>query len=118
MWATTHIKRKFFASLRTTSRCEALHAQLGRFVESESRLSELLHHFNRCMDFLRNKEVEVDLKSTCGFPMMQTHFEALERSVALVYTREVFYIFRSLLLKASTVKVVDWKETKPLLSML
>ncbi|XLS71028.1 hypothetical protein HN51_027893 [Arachis hypogaea] len=37
--------------------------------------------------------------------------QALERSGASVYTREVFYLFRSLLLKASSVIIVDWRET-------
>ncbi|KAJ1431093.1 Zinc finger, SWIM-type [Sesbania bispinosa] len=30
MWATTYITGQFFAGLRTTSRCESLHGQLGR----------------------------------------------------------------------------------------
>ncbi|KAL4300121.1 hypothetical protein AHAS_Ahas17G0169200 [Arachis hypogaea] len=33
-WATAYIRGRFFAGIRTTSRCESLHAKLGRFVES------------------------------------------------------------------------------------
>ncbi|KAL4393724.1 hypothetical protein AHAS_Ahas02G0080600 [Arachis hypogaea] len=36
-WATAYIRGRFFAGLRTTSRCESLHAKLGRFVESRFR---------------------------------------------------------------------------------
>ena len=111
MWATAHMRGRFFAGLRTTSRCEALHSQIGRYVQSGYSLREFLHHFKRCLGFLRNNEREADYKSLSGFPVMQTQLQVLERSAALVYSREVFYIFRSLLLKTSTVKVVAWKET-------
>ncbi|RYR25559.1 hypothetical protein Ahy_B02g059366 [Arachis hypogaea] len=62
------------------------------------------------MGLLRNNEAEADYYTSYGFPIMQTQVQALERSDATVYTREVFYLFRSLLLKASTVIIVDWRE--------
>ncbi|XP_057755844.1 protein FAR1-RELATED SEQUENCE 6-like [Arachis stenosperma] len=34
--STTYIRGRFFAGIRTTSRCESLHAKLGRFVESRT----------------------------------------------------------------------------------
>ncbi|XP_072058266.1 protein FAR1-RELATED SEQUENCE 12-like [Arachis hypogaea] len=33
-WVTAYIRGRFFAGIWTTSRCESLHAKLGRFVES------------------------------------------------------------------------------------
>ncbi|XLT24914.1 hypothetical protein HN873_056206, partial [Arachis hypogaea] len=33
-WTTAYIRGRFYAGLRTTSRCESLHTKLGRFVES------------------------------------------------------------------------------------
>ena len=111
MWATTHMRGNFFASLRTTSRCEGLHSQIGRYVDSGYNLTEFLVQFNRCLDSIRNNEVEADFRSAFGFPVMQTHLEALEQSAAKVYTREVFLIFRSLLKKVSSMKIGFWKET-------
>ncbi|XLR43818.1 protein FAR1-RELATED SEQUENCE 5-like [Arachis hypogaea] len=111
MWATAHMRGKFFAGLRTTSRCEALHSQVARFVKSGYSIKEFLHHFRRWMGLLRNNEAEADYYTSYGFPIMQTQVQALERSGASVYTREVFYLFRSLLLKASSVIIVDWRET-------
>ncbi|KAJ1380127.1 Zinc finger, SWIM-type [Sesbania bispinosa] len=37
MWATTHIRGNFFASFRTTSRCEGMHSQVGRRVLERAR---------------------------------------------------------------------------------
>ncbi|KAJ1403212.1 Zinc finger, SWIM-type [Sesbania bispinosa] len=34
MWATTHLRGKFFGGFRTTSRCEGLHSELGKFVNA------------------------------------------------------------------------------------
>ena len=51
------------------------------------------------------------MNSTYGFPVMQTELQALEWSAAVVYNKEVFFMFCFVLKKASTVKVVDWKET-------
>jgi hypothetical protein len=48
MWATSHIRGKFFGGFRTTSRCEGLHAKIGQFVNYRNNLTEFLQHFNQC----------------------------------------------------------------------
>ncbi|RYR68377.1 hypothetical protein Ahy_A03g014875 isoform A [Arachis hypogaea] len=105
MWATTHIRGKFFTGLRTTSRCETLHLQVARFVKSGCSIKEFLYHFCWWMGLLRNNEAKADYYTFYGI------VQVLERSGATVYTREVFCLFRSLLLKASSVIIVDWRET-------
>ena len=47
MWAATYMRGKFFAGFRTTSRCEGLHAQLGRWStyilkQNQERSSEVV----------------------------------------------------------------------------
>ena len=42
MWATAYIRRNFFAGFRITSRCEALHARVGKFVKSRHSLTKFL----------------------------------------------------------------------------
>ena len=32
MWATPHLRGKFFAGFRTTSRCEGLHSPLAKYL--------------------------------------------------------------------------------------
>ncbi|RYR05492.1 hypothetical protein Ahy_B06g085355 isoform E [Arachis hypogaea] len=55
--------------------------------------NEFLHHFRRWMGLLRNNEAEADYYTSYGCPIMQTQVQALERSGASIYTREVFYLF-------------------------
>jgi hypothetical protein len=95
MWATAHIRGNFFASFRTTSRCEVLHSQLGKYVNFQNNLLEFLHHYFRCLSFMRYKEVEADFSSIHGEIVMQTEFHSLERSAANVYTRDIFFAISS-----------------------
>ena len=60
---------------------------------------------------MRSKEAEADYRSCYGEPIMKTKLEALERFGWIVYTREVFCVFREVLMMAGTVKVVGFKET-------
>ncbi|KAJ1417392.1 Zinc finger, PMZ-type [Sesbania bispinosa] len=107
MWATTYLRGKFFAGFRTTSRSEGLHSELGKFVNSRYNLSDFLQHFQRCLNHMRFKEKEDDYTSIHGEPVIQTQFEALERSAAKVYTRRVFFLFRRVLFRASKLIVTD-----------
>ncbi|XP_052109274.1 protein FAR1-RELATED SEQUENCE 5-like [Arachis duranensis] len=111
MWATAHIRGKFFAGFRTTSRCESLHAVLKRYIKSRYDLTEFVQHFQRCLSYMRHREDLADFKSSTGQPVMQTHFQQLERSAATIYTRQIFVLFRSMLHKASTLKVIYEEET-------
>ncbi|XP_072054719.1 protein FAR1-RELATED SEQUENCE 5-like [Arachis hypogaea] len=111
MWATAHIRGKFFAGFRTTSRCESLHAVLKRYIKSRYNLTEFVQHFQRCLSYMRHREDLADFKSSTGQPVMQTHFQQLERSAATIYTRQIFVLFRSMLHKASTLKVIYEEET-------
>ncbi|XP_057730061.1 protein FAR1-RELATED SEQUENCE 5-like [Arachis stenosperma] len=45
-WATTHIRGKFFAGFRTTSRCEGLNSIIAKYVNSRYNLVEFIQHFN------------------------------------------------------------------------
>ncbi|RYR08057.1 hypothetical protein Ahy_B05g075603 [Arachis hypogaea] len=80
MWATAHIRGKFFVGFRTTSRCESLHAVLKRYVKSRHNLTEFVQHFQRCLSYMRHREDLADFKSSTGQPVMQTHFQQLERA--------------------------------------
>ncbi|KAL4390341.1 hypothetical protein AHAS_Ahas03G0135400 [Arachis hypogaea] len=62
-WATAYIRGKFFAGLRTTYRWDSLHAKLGGFVESRYGILDFVTNFQRCVDFLRDKEEELDFRS-------------------------------------------------------
>ncbi|XP_016177873.1 protein FAR1-RELATED SEQUENCE 5-like [Arachis ipaensis] len=109
-WATTHIRGKFFAGFRTTSRCEGLHAVISRYVKSRYSYTEFLRHFQRCLMFVRAKEVEADFECAKGDPVMTTNLKQLERSAAENYTRAIFYLFVPILNRACVMRVVDSED--------
>ncbi|CAJ2664161.1 protein FAR1-RELATED SEQUENCE 5-like [Trifolium pratense] len=111
MWATAHIRGKFFGGFRTTSRCEGLHAKIGKFVNYRNNLTEFLQHFNQCIEYLRYKELEADYLSMHGERVTQTEFHLLEKNASKVYTKNVFFLFRTIMQKSSAVKVVGCKQT-------
>ncbi|XP_016163489.1 protein FAR1-RELATED SEQUENCE 5-like [Arachis ipaensis] len=110
-WATAHIRGKFFAGFRTTSRCEGLNSIIAKYVNSRHNLVEFIQRFNRCVDHIRWKEVQADLTSVNGRPSMQTYFQQLERSAANVYTLSVFYMFQPIFVQAASMKVINMKQT-------
>ncbi|KAL4349923.1 hypothetical protein AHAS_Ahas10G0090500 [Arachis hypogaea] len=92
-WATAYIRGKFFIGIRITSQCKSLHAKLGGFVESRYGILEFVTNFQRCVDFLRDKEEELDFWSFYGTPVLQTQFPEIEMSATTLYTHDIFYRF-------------------------
>ncbi|RYR14065.1 hypothetical protein Ahy_B04g070726 isoform A [Arachis hypogaea] len=109
-WATAHIREKFFAEFRTTSRCEGLHAVISRYVKSRYSYTEFLRHFHRCLMFVRAKEVEADFECAKSDPVMTINLKQLERSAAENYTRAIFYLFVPILDRACAIRVVDSED--------
>lgn len=100
----------FFAGIRTTSRYEALHSHIGRFVHSRIKLTEFVQLFQGCLTYFRFKEVEVDFQSEYGEAVLKTSLCSLERSASRLSTMEIFYLFRPVLTKAVLIRVVDSQE--------
>ncbi|KAF1862178.1 hypothetical protein Lal_00026702 [Lupinus albus] len=111
MWVRSYIRGKFYAGLHTTSRCEGLHSQMGRYIESGYNVTEFLHHFQRCLSHMRNNEVMEDFKSSYGDELLQTPYHNLEGYVALIYTRVVFKEFHEVLLEAAKLRIIFTQQT-------
>ncbi|RYQ87485.1 hypothetical protein Ahy_B09g095001 [Arachis hypogaea] len=110
-WATAYIRGRFFAGIRTTSRCESLHAKLGRFVESRYGVLEFVRNFQRCVDFLRDTEDELDFRSWYGTPVLQTEFVELEKSGWTMFTREMFLRYRDSLKRCVRVRICEFDDS-------
>ncbi|KAL5147053.1 Protein FAR1-RELATED SEQUENCE 5 [Glycine soja] len=41
-WSTAHLRGHFFAGIRTTSRCEAFHAHVAKYVHSRTNLTDFI----------------------------------------------------------------------------
>ncbi|KAL4336940.1 hypothetical protein AHAS_Ahas12G0060400 [Arachis hypogaea] len=106
-WAMAYICGCFYAGLRTTSRCESLHAKMGRFVERRYGILEFVTNFQRCVDFPRDNEEELDFRSLYGSPVLQTQFSELKKSGTLNYTKEIFLRFRDALERSVRITIVE-----------
>ncbi|KAL4299532.1 hypothetical protein AHAS_Ahas17G0110300 [Arachis hypogaea] len=106
-WATAYIHGRFFADIRTTSRCESLHAKLGRFVERRNAILDFVMNFQRCVEFLRDNEDEMDFRSSYGTLVLHTQFPEIEKSGAMKYTREIFSRFCESLQRCVRITVVE-----------
>ncbi|RYR02194.1 hypothetical protein Ahy_B06g081014 [Arachis hypogaea] len=111
-WATAYIRGRFFAGVRTTSRCESLHAKLGRFVESRYGVLEFIRSFQRCVDFLHDTEDVLDFRSWYGTLVLQTEFVELEKSGWTMFTREMFLRFRDSLKRCVRVRICEFNDTE------
>lgn len=60
MWAASCIRGKFFAGFRTTSRCEGLNSEFGKYVNVRNCLLDFLMFFYRWVDYMRYRELEAD----------------------------------------------------------
>ncbi|XP_045821771.1 protein FAR1-RELATED SEQUENCE 5-like [Trifolium pratense] len=110
MWATALMRGKFFAGIRTTSRCEALHCHIGKFVHSRISLNDFVQQFQRCLTYFRFREVEADFESNYGEMVLQTTLRSIERSASRKFTNSIFYQFRDVLKKSSLTRVLDCHE--------
>lgn len=63
MWSMSHIRGNFLAGIRTTSRCEALHSHIGKFVHSRINLTEFVQQFQRCLTHFRFRELDAYFQS-------------------------------------------------------
>ncbi|KAL4294792.1 hypothetical protein AHAS_Ahas18G0263500 [Arachis hypogaea] len=105
-----HIARHS-SGLKTTSRCEALNMHIGKFIHNGYNLREFVEHFQHYLECMRRRELVADYKSAYGEPIVKTKLEAIEQFAATVYTKEVFELFREVLMLASNVRVVFTKRT-------
>ncbi|XLV04140.1 hypothetical protein S245_018477 [Arachis hypogaea] len=83
---------------------------MGRFVERRYGILDFVTNFQRCVEFLRDNEEELDFRSLYGSPVLQTQFPELEKSGAVNYTREIFLRFREALKSSVRVTIVECKK--------
>ncbi|RYQ90354.1 hypothetical protein Ahy_B09g096477 [Arachis hypogaea] len=102
---------KFFAGLKTTSRCEALNMKIRKLIHNGYNLREFVEHFQHYLEFMRKRELVADYKSANDEPVVKMKLEAIEQFAATVYIREVFELFQEVLMLASNVRVVSTKRT-------
>ncbi|RYR01350.1 hypothetical protein Ahy_B06g080216 [Arachis hypogaea] len=78
-----------------------------KYVKSRYNLRDFVEHFDRCVAYIRFKDSLADFECAHGVPVMQTHLLSLEKSAANLYTREVFFLFRPIIIRSGSMKVLD-----------
>ncbi|KAG5032591.1 hypothetical protein JHK85_016573 [Glycine max] len=109
-WSTAHLRGHFFAGIRTTSRCEAFHAHVAKYVHSRTNLTDFVEQFQRFLTYFRYRAVVADYSSTYGKEVLQTNLRSLERSGDELFTKEMFQLFQSYLCRTIKLRVVDCKD--------
>jgi len=59
-WSPTHIRGNFFAGIQTTSRCEAFHSHVAKYVDVKLNLTEFVEQFQRSLTYFRHRETMAD----------------------------------------------------------
>jgi len=106
-----HIKGNFFAGFRTTSRCEGLHLEFGKYVNLKDNLLDFMQQFMRWINYMRFREVEADFTSSFGDHVLQSPLVKLEESAAKVYTREILNMFVPIFNRSCTCRVKSRKQS-------
>ncbi|CAN0925466.1 Protein FAR1-RELATED SEQUENCE 5 [Linum grandiflorum] len=101
-WARTYLRNNFVASAKTTSRCEGLNSQLGRYITQKNNLLKFFTNFDIWMEDLREAEMKLDYKSIhCSPELISVGLRSLEKSAAKLFTYEAFEKFRDELAQSS-----------------
>uniref|UniRef100_A0A0R0GDX6 SWIM-type domain-containing protein n=1 Tax=Glycine max TaxID=3847 RepID=A0A0R0GDX6_SOYBN len=93
-WSPAHLRGNFFAGIRTTSRCEAFHAHVAKYVHSRTNLTDFVEQFQRCLTYFRYRVVVAD------------YFSTYENEL----TKEMFILFQSYVSWTIKLRVVDCIE--------
>ncbi|XP_057739781.1 protein FAR1-RELATED SEQUENCE 5-like [Arachis stenosperma] len=91
-------------------KCMIFYYEVSEFEEKwENLVSSLGLHDNewifQCISQIRSREAQSDLQSIVGDLVLQSPLHDLERSAAKMLTREIFLLFRSMLLRACSLKI-------------
>ena len=64
-----------------------------------------------CVDQLHDNELKADFKSCYGYPVLQTELKSLEKSSAMAFTHDIFFLYHATWVKSITMKILEVKET-------
>ncbi|RYR15865.1 hypothetical protein Ahy_B04g072798 isoform C [Arachis hypogaea] len=108
-WITCYIRGKFFAGFRTTLCYEGLHSLIGKYTKTYYDLSEFIEHFQLMLGHMRFREFYAEYEYAHGVPIMQTCIEPLEMCAVDTYTREIFFLFKHILVRTGAMRVVNYQ---------
>ncbi|KAK2652990.1 hypothetical protein Ddye_012846 [Dipteronia dyeriana] len=94
LWAETYLRQSFFGGMRSTQRYESMNSFLNRFVHCRLKLYEFMQNIDRALDRIRHTETFNDNQCGNTTPVYSTHLTSLDKHVATIYTRNLFFLVR------------------------
>ncbi|OMP09610.1 Zinc finger, PMZ-type [Corchorus olitorius] len=95
LWAQAFVTGNFFATVKSTSRCEGMHSYMKRYVKHTGTLFEFMRSVDKARISMRMLELVVDFYSRVRRPVTRhSHLRELENYVESVYTERALARFR------------------------
>ncbi|OMP07342.1 hypothetical protein COLO4_07421 [Corchorus olitorius] len=95
LWVQAFVTGKFFATIKSTSRCEGMHSYMKRYVKHTGMLFEFMRSVDKARLSMGMLELEADFYSRQRRPVTrQSHLRELEEFAGSVYTERAFARFR------------------------
>lgn len=79
-------------------------------MHSRISMADFVQQFHRCLTYFRFRKIESDFHSNYGQLVLQTGLQSIERSAAKLFTKEIFFMFRSVLKKALLIRITECQE--------
>ncbi|CAL5389113.1 unnamed protein product [Camellia sinensis] len=95
MWAQSYLCGHFFAGMKSSQRCEGMHAFFNECLKRKLKLFEFVRCFDMALYRLRNKEADAEAKTDNSDPCLTTALQPLEKHAATIFTRRLFLMFRN-----------------------
>ncbi|XP_028113427.1 protein FAR1-RELATED SEQUENCE 5-like [Camellia sinensis] len=95
MWAQSYLRGHFFAGMKSSQRCEGMHAFFNEHLKRKLKLFEFVRCFDMALYRLRNKEADAEAKTDNSDPCLTTALQPLEKHAATIFTRRLFLMFRN-----------------------
>ena len=105
MWAEAYLRGHFFAGMKSTQRCEGMHAFFKPFLPLKLKLFEFVSHYDRAIARMRNNEAQAEAITENTEPVLTTPFRRLEKHGSDILTRTIFFMFRDVIKKSCTLFV-------------
>lgn len=72
MWAQSYLRGHFFAGMKSSQRCEGMHAFFNERLKRKLKLFEFVRCFDMALYRLRNKEANAEAKTDNSDPCLTT----------------------------------------------
>nr|AAL31688.1 putative transposase [Oryza sativa Japonica Group] len=89
-WAAAYTDGKYLLGMRSNQCSESLNSKLHTLMKRNMSLMCLVKHVKLCIQRLRKKEAQLDIKSTNSVPFCRIDTDPLEKDAARIYTTVMF----------------------------